>query len=143
MRIISFGDKIKEKQPAHVKHVGLVLRLFTTWRMPRRDRDWEAGEVVKVVYKNRSPQHRRELGTAVIISKVPRSLTSGWGRVTSGYGISHEEAQLDGFRNAHETHVFLQKSHGERYWEEDINILLLCWIEIDDDAYAEVVAGCG
>ena len=137
MRIMSFGDKINDKKPVPIMmpDIGTVENLFTTWRMPRRDRDWRVGEVVQVVYKTRSPQ-RRVLGTAVILAKTPRLLDSrGWGGSVKGYvGIKHGEAWIDGFANAHEMAKWLQDTHGPRYWDEPINILLLGWIERSDDA---------
>ena len=63
MRIISFTEKwSKLEQP-----------IFTTFRYPRIDRDWQIGEMVQVFYKNRSPK-REKLGVAQIIGKEPREL---------------------------------------------------------------------
>lgn len=48
--------------------------MFTTFRFPRKDKDWEVEEVVQVVYKPRSPK-REILGIARIIRKEPKDLT--------------------------------------------------------------------
>lgn len=41
---------------------------FTTFRLPRKDKDWSVGEVVRVVYRPRSKQ-RQILCHATIITK--------------------------------------------------------------------------
>jgi len=46
--------------------------LFTTFRFPRKDKDWEIEEVVQIVYKPRSKE-REPLGIARIIPNPPES----------------------------------------------------------------------
>ncbi len=56
MRIISFTEMwLKLKSP-----------VFTTFRFPRKDKDWQVGEIVQVYFKNRSPD-RKKLGEVEII----------------------------------------------------------------------------
>ena len=71
---------------------------FTTFRFPRKDRDWSVGEEVQIVFKPRSKE-REQLGTARIISKEFRYPLA----------ITEEEAIKDGFNNALEMWVWLKK----------------------------------
>lgn len=64
MRILGFSQKW------HKLNNGI---LFTTFRFPRKDKDWEIEEVVQIVYKPRSKQ-REPLGIARIIRKEPKDL---------------------------------------------------------------------
>lgn len=55
MRIISFSrmwDKLQDDE-------------FTTFRFPRKDKDWYKNEKVQVYYKNRSP-HRQSLVKPIV-----------------------------------------------------------------------------
>jgi hypothetical protein len=83
----------KLKKPVH-----------TTFRLPRKDsdkgRDWKVDEVVKEVYKPRSPQ-RKVLQAARIIGKEPKWIKD----------ISESEAIEDGFANAFEMWQFLKRPH--------------------------------
>ena len=63
---------------------------FTTFRFPRRDKDWEVEELVKIVYKQRSKKERRELGIAEIINKEPKMILED---------VSGLEAKRDGFQS--------------------------------------------
>ena len=81
MRILSFSkhwNKLEKDE-------------FTTFRFPRKDRDWEAGEVVQVYYKNRTPQ-REYLGIARIFRKEERWVSD----------IRNDEAIEDGFPSGKE-----------------------------------------
>ena len=59
---------------------------FTTFRFPRKDKDWEFGERVRIVYKARTKK-KEILGEAIIVNKEKRYLA----------GITSEEAIEDGF----------------------------------------------
>lgn len=84
MRILGFSEKWpKLDQPE-----------FTTFRIPREDKEWHEGEVVQAVYKSRS-KNREILGTARIVSVCPRTLSSS----NTSYGpvVTEDEAIQDGF----------------------------------------------
>lgn len=74
---------------------------FTTFRFPRKDKDWEVGEVVQIVLKPRTKE-RIPLGEALIVSKEPRS-------DSLATGFCDGEAQRDGFHSAIELIDFLTK----------------------------------
>ena len=133
MRIISFSKKWdKLKQPE-----------FTTFRFPRKDRDWEDGEVVQVYYKNRSPL-REKLGDAEIISKVKRRMARN-GDETGEVLITYQEAEDDGFTGTLDKPAyfnmweflwdyymweFLRDYYGgERLQKEPMNKLTLRWLK--------------
>lgn len=109
MRILSF-TKMWDK---------LGQNIFTTFRFPRRDKDWQKGEVVRVFYKQRSPE-RKELGIAEIIDKEPKKIL---GDVT---GI---EAKEDGFQSISDMAFWLRKRYGNRIEDESMNCLTLKWIK--------------
>ena len=75
---------------------------FTTFRYPRRDRDWEVEEVVQVVFKPRSKE-RQPLGIARIIRKIDKNMGEGWSYYGSNTdkAISPSEAEEDGFTGRH------------------------------------------
>lgn len=62
----------------------LAKPIFTTFRVIRRDKDWDIGEVFKVVFKPYSSDNRSILGQAEIVGKVPQNyphknkLTIAW-----------------------------------------------------------------
>jgi len=87
---------------------------FTTFRYPRKDKDWESGEKVQVYFKNRTPE-RNKLGIAEIVSKQPKLIND----------ITEEEAVEDGFNNSFEMWLFLKEPSSETL----INKLTLKWIE--------------
>lgn len=119
MRIIGFSKewpKLKQEE-------------FTTFRLPRKDRDWWLHELVKVVLNPRSPK-RRELGAARIIDK--------YYRVAPIYEQRHgvipfpvftgEEAKADGFDDASGMEFWLIETHGEeRVANSDISKITLRW----------------
>jgi len=106
MRIISFSKKWGK----------LSTPKFTTFRFPRKDKDWYIREVVQVFYKNRSPQ-REKLGVAEIIKKESR------------LGARDDaEAREDGFENCHEMEKWMIKTYGETRTWESINKLTLIWL---------------
>ena len=91
MRILGFAkmwDKLKQLE-------------FTTFRYPRRDRDWRLGESVQIVIKPRS-KDREYLGYAEIIAIWSDHMED----------ISDEEAQQDGFIDAKDMKAWLRKTYG-------------------------------
>jgi hypothetical protein len=109
VRILGFSEMWnKLKQPE-----------FTTFRFPRRDKDWEVDEEVQIVYKPRS-KARQVLGVARIIAKEERYLAAYNNR-------DDGEARQDGFANKHEMLLWLTKVHGERWQYEEMNRLILRW----------------
>ncbi len=81
---------------------------FTTFRFPRKDRDWQIGERVQVVYHPRS-RGRKPLFWADILNVQSRSFDS-----QRAPAISHDEAVADGFPNGVlEMERWLAKSHGK------------------------------
>lgn len=128
MRILGFSRKWpKLEQPE-----------FTTFRFPRRDRDWAVGEFVQVVYKPRS-RDREVLGTAEIISREPRRAAKH-GCLLPYPCISNQEAEQDGFPGTIEKPAYfmmwewLWDTHGsERLFNEPMSKLTLRWIKGDSD----------
>lgn len=99
MRILGFSKKWGKLNKQWFER---DIHTFTTFRYPRRDRDWEVEEVVQVVYKPRSKE-RETLGVARIIRADQKDLSEGW----SYYGsnttrvIRPDEAEEDGFTGQH------------------------------------------
>lgn len=92
---------------------------FTTFRYPRKDKDWQIGELVQIVYKPRSKE-REILGTASIVSKEPKP---------SFLYVTFREAINDGFPNLNAMENWLIKTHGlEKCNRESMNKLTLRWI---------------
>lgn len=129
MRIISFckyWDKLQNKE-------------FTTFRFPRKDKDWYVGEIVQVYYKNRSKQ-RQALGTAEILSKEFRAMAR-YGDKTGYPCITNDEAIADGFPDAidaygnHKSGYFFMweflwdNYRFKRLSNEPMNKLTLVWID--------------
>jgi len=100
---------------------------WTTFRLSRRDKDWQVGEVVQVVYRQRTPQ-REVLGVAEIVAKAPRGF-----RLTSGANslIAEREAREDGFNNTEEMEHWMLKAHGSRVRTEPLNKLTLRWVKVN------------
>ena len=103
MRILGFSkkwDKLNKKWYQRDVHT------FTTFRYPRRDRDWEVEEVVQVVYKPRSKE-RKPLGIARIIRIDEKDIDATWSFYplprfpNTDYMISPSEAEEDGFTGQH------------------------------------------
>lgn len=82
----------------------LAARRFTTFRFPRKDKDWEVGETVQVFFKNRSPD-RYELGIAKIVRKESVRID---GRDRT---LSEAEAKADGFESRREMTDFIREAH--------------------------------
>lgn len=123
MRILGFNKKWdKLKQPE-----------FTTFRFPRKDRDWAIGEQVQIVFHPRGKDHKN-LGIAEIILKEPRAIGI-LGDKTNCQHITNEEAIADGFPDTEIKHGYFSMWEflfgaygGERLLNEPMNKLTLRWI---------------
>lgn len=136
MRILGFSKKWNKLQEP----------VFTTFRFKRKGKDWQLGEVVKVVYHPRNKDHQL-LGTAQIIGKEPRAmawLSDRTGRIP----ITNEEAVLDGFEDTtrdlayFEMWKFLYDNYGfERLCSEPMNKITLRWVSSVTDSKVEKKEG--
>lgn len=115
--------------------------LFTTFRYPRRDKDWQVEEVVQIVYKPRSKE-REPLGIARIIRKQEKNTSKRFSYYplpsfpNTPDMIRPEEAYEDGFSGMHgggsieKLLDWLRESAGMRFYRESlVNKLTLYWIE--------------
>ena len=107
MRILGFSKKWPKLKQSE----------FTTFRLRRRDKDWQVGELVQVVFKPRS-KFRESLGTAEIVNKEPRHL----------HQLSHDEAVADGFRGVQDMTIWLLEAHGKRMFAQGLNKLTVRWV---------------
>lgn len=106
MRIISFSQRWNK----------LSNPEFTTYRFPRKDADWQEGEIVQVYLNNRSPK-RECMGVVEIINIT-----------ANNFKITEEEAKEDGFENYNEWFDFMCKTYTERrMYDEPMNKLTLRW----------------
>lgn len=110
MRILGFSKKWGK----------LRYEKFTTFRFPRKDKDWFVGEVVQVVFNPRRKGGGGHMGTAEIVGKELRDLF----RV----GLSDTEIINDGFRDKYEMGEWLDKTYGRRWLDEPMNKLTLRWL---------------
>ncbi len=114
--------------------------LFTTFRFPRKDKDWQTEELVQVVYKPRSKE-REPLGIARIIRKQPKDLNKQFSyfsyQLNTPDVITPDEAEKDGFTGMHgggdteKMRQFIIDTYGYSKCKEPINKLILYWIERD------------
>jgi hypothetical protein len=115
--------------------------LFTTFRFPRKDKDWQIEEVVKIVYKPRSKE-REVMGVARIIRKEIKDLNKQFHYNFGTYSqpntsdtITPNEAEDDGFTGMHgggdteKMRRFFIDTYGYSKCKEPINKLTLYWIE--------------
>ncbi|GAG23063.1 unnamed protein product [marine sediment metagenome] len=104
MRILGFSQKWPKLDEA----------TFTTFRVKRRDKDWQQSELVQIVYKPRS-KDREILGLAVIISKDMRRLRTPFDDLHGAFEpspITRAEAIADGFPSYKAMAAWLHKVHG-------------------------------
>ena len=88
MRILGYSKKWEKLQkPVH-----------TTFRYPRKDKDWHEGEIVQEVYKPRSKE-REFIQVAKIIYKEAKVINE----------LTEDEAIEDGFSSAFEMWIYLGK----------------------------------
>jgi len=131
MRILGFSKKWGK----------LNNLLFTTFRFPRKDRDWQVEEVVQVVFKPRSKE-REILGVARIIRKQEKDLNKKWSYYPTPHFpntpdmITLLEAKEDGFDAMHgggdteKMRKFFIDTYGySRCNKELINKLTLYWLK--------------
>lgn len=107
MRILGFSKKWAK----------LNNRSFTTFRFPRKDRDWQLGEQVQIVFKPRSKE-REVLGIAEIWAKEERWMS----------GVTSKEARRDGFDNYGDMLLWVFRVHDLRFYDEPMNKLTLKWL---------------
>jgi len=114
MRILGYSEKWpKLDKPIH-----------TTFRFPRKDKDWEVGEIVQEVYRHRS-KAREVLGTAVILNKEKRYMAF-WNEKLGYPHPTEREVKDDGFSDILSMWHWLGKAHGfHRLVQEPMNKLTL------------------
>ncbi len=95
MRILGFSKVDWRNYETH-QDSKMLQPEFTTWRWPRKDRDWAVGEVVSVVVRTRSP-HRLILGEAEISANESVDI----------YRITDIDARTDGFPKAGDLQHYL------------------------------------
>ena len=111
MRVLGFSKKWPK----------LSMDEFTTFRFPRKDTDWQVGEIVQIVYHPRSNKDREIIGTAKIIIKQPYCL-----KPTGSYLYpTQEDAEADGFPDVDQFLDFFYESYGDRIFSEPMNKLTL------------------
>ena len=99
---------------------------FTTFRFPRKDRDWAMGEEVQIIVKPRRKGGGERLGIAKIIEKEQRWIVIWW---SGEWGITADEAIKDGFNNRYDMLHWLEKAYNTRHCYNLMNKLTLSWIE--------------
>ena len=120
MRILGVSKKWdKLKQPE-----------WTTFRFPRKDRDWQMNEPVQVVFKPRSKE-REILGIATIIEKYavyvfPNPIPDPICPIGS---ITEEDAINDGFQGLKEMQLWFWDTYKREAVNSPINKLTLIWQE--------------
>jgi hypothetical protein len=95
---------------------------FTTFRFPRRDKDWQVGETVRVVFHPRG-RDRKVLGTAKISGNEPRTFD-----YTSPNSITAAEAHEDGFRDRTDMKQWMKAKYGAAALSKSMNRLTIQWI---------------
>ena len=134
MRILGFSKKWDKLNKQWYKR---DLHTFTTFRYPRRDRDWGVEEVVQVVYKPRSKE-RQPLGIARIIridrKDMGKDCYSYYHRsdaMADPEVILPPEAEEDGFTGQHGGGDVRAMIKFIKDWSRPpmINKLTLYWIE--------------
>lgn len=111
---------------------------FTTFRLPRRDRDWKEKEIALIVYQPRSKK-REVLEPAKIIIKEPKYFFYLPHGLFKERIINDNDAKRDGFQTSHEMYLTMVKMHGrERIdgsflitgpYDGRINKLTLRWMK--------------
>ena len=92
---------------------------FTTFRFPRKDKDWQAGEVVQIIVQPRRKGGGDKLGNARILEKECKLLQS----------VTEEEAMKDGFEEWIDMVNWMEDIYEfERLWREPMNKLTLRWV---------------
>jgi len=126
--------------------------LFSNYQFPRKDRDWNLEEVVRIVY-NPITKDRTVMGIARIIRIQPKDLKRTWqfypypNYPNTPDMITPTDAEEDGFTGMHgggdtkKMESYYRKKYGwSRCEREPINKITLYWIDnsmIDAIAIAE------
>ena len=132
MRILGFSKKWDK----------LNQDMFTTFRFPRKDRDWGVEELVQVVYKPRT-KGREPLGIARIMRKQEKDVNKTWSYYprpsfpNTPDMITPLEAKSDGFDAIHgggdieKLRDFLRasSSYEQFYRIGKVNKLTLYWVD--------------
>jgi hypothetical protein len=113
MRIIGFSERWSK----------LSSDYFTTFRFPRKDKDWQVGEIVQVYYKPLSKE-REYLGIAIIVSKVKRSFILSDDAIPAP---TISEAISDGFKHSADMEDYFINTYHGRIYREPMNKLTLYW----------------
>lgn len=98
---------------------------FTTFRFPRKDKDWQVGELVQIVIHPRS-KDRKILGTAEIIEKLPRTISNVF-YFTFTPKVLESEAIADGFKSKEDMITWVDKTYKGRQLIKPMNKLTLEW----------------
>lgn len=102
---------------------------FTTFRFPRRDKDWQVGEEVQVMLHPRSKGGGKFLGIAKIERIEPRRMLNAPFLSDKVPIVTNTEAVEDGFWTYNDMRNWLAKAHGESALaREPMNKLTLHWI---------------
>ncbi len=109
MRVLGFSKVDWRNYETH-QDSKMLQPEFTTWRWPRKDRDWELGEHVQVVIRPRIPQ-RLILGEAVIVTIESKD----------SYLITEREARVDGFEGQGALTLYLMKERYARKIDRNLN----------------------
>ena len=107
---------------------------FTTFRLPRADKDWQVNELVQVVLKPRSKK-KVKLGTAIIVAIEPREFDKRQSPIAPC--VTDKEAILDGFNGKEDMYNWMTKTHGhdDRFIFNPMNKLTLKWVTIKPEYY--------
>ena len=120
MRIMGFSNKWDKLNNGY----------FSTFRFPRKDRDWFDGEVVQIVYKPRT-KNREPLGNAKIMAKeqvwVKPFVLSFGEKYPDATFLDYGDARADGFNSPAEMIEYMKKTYGHRLHCEPMNKLTLKW----------------
>jgi hypothetical protein len=117
---------------------------FTTFRLPRLDKDWQPKETVQIVLKPRSKE-RVLLGTAEIRKVEPRQFPRQMIKLSLQHGVPYitdSEAKIDGFNDLDDMFKWMLKTHGhdDRFLFEPINKLILRWVTMTPILYSKELA---
>lgn len=102
MRIMGFS-KVDWRNYITGQDSKMLQPEFTTWRWPRKDKDWQEGERIQVVVRPRFP-HRLILGEATIIEVESKA----------DYLITDNDARADGFPGRHDLAMYLMRERHSR-----------------------------
>ena len=97
---------------------------FTTFRFPRKDKDWQVGEGVQIVLHPRS-KNRKYLGIAEITNKE-LLIISTIVYISFCRHVTNDEAVADGFKDIYDMVAWFHKIYPQRSLEP-MNKLTLKW----------------